>query len=87
LPANRMGFYMGVFNFFIVIPQMVAAAILGFTLKAVFQSQAIYAMMIGGISMIIGGLLNFIITETPDESASEIIEEVMTTEQTPPAYL
>jgi hypothetical protein len=44
-------------------------------------------MMIGGISMIIGGLLNFIITDTPDESASEIVEEIMTTEQTPPAYL
>jgi len=87
LPPNKMGFYMGVFNFFIVIPQMMAAAILGFTLKQVFQSQAIYAMMIGGISMIIAGLLNFIITDTPDESASEIIEEVMTTEQTPPAYL
>jgi maltose/moltooligosaccharide transporter len=87
LPPNRMGFYMGVFNFFIVIPQMVAAAILGFTLKEVFQSQAIYAMMIGGISMIIAGLLNFIITDTPDESASEIVEEVMATEQTPPAYL
>ncbi len=87
LPPNKMGFYMGVFNFFIVIPQIVAAAILGFTLKEAFQSQAIYAMMIGGISMIIAGLLNFIVTDTPDESASEIVEKVMTTEQTPPSYL
>ena len=40
LPANKMGFYMGVFNFFIVIPQILAAAILGFILKEGFQSQA-----------------------------------------------
>ena len=33
-PPNKMGFYMGVFNFFIVIPQIVAAAILGFFCKA-----------------------------------------------------
>ena len=32
LPANKMGYYMGVFNFFIVIPQIVAASILGFML-------------------------------------------------------
>src|SRR5690554_5928213 len=30
LPASKMGYYMGVFNFFIVIPQLVAASILGF---------------------------------------------------------
>jgi maltose/moltooligosaccharide transporter len=57
LPANKMGFYMGVFNFFIVIPQIVAAAILGFFIKNMFGSESIYALVIGGISMIIGGLL------------------------------
>ncbi|MFZ4771101.1 MAG: MFS transporter, partial [Ferruginibacter sp.] len=55
LPANRMGFYMGVFNFFIVIPQIVAAAILGFFVKTFFNDQAIYALVIGGVSMIIAG--------------------------------
>src|SRR5690606_19479322 len=34
LPAKKMGYYMGVFNFFIVIPQIVAAGILGFLLKS-----------------------------------------------------
>ena len=87
LPPDKMGFYMGVFNFFIVIPQMVAAAILGFTLKELFSSQAIYAMIIGGISMVIAGLMNFIVRDTPDESATEIIEEVMISEKTPPSYI
>jgi maltose/moltooligosaccharide transporter len=61
-----MGFYMGVFNFFIVIPQIVAAAILGFFLKSFFNDEAIYALVIGGISMIIAGLLNFIVNDKDD---------------------
>jgi maltose/moltooligosaccharide transporter len=57
LPAHKMGFYMGVFNFFIVIPQIVAAALLGFCIKLIFNNESIYALVIGGISMIIAGLL------------------------------
>ncbi|MEE4257044.1 MAG: MFS transporter [Bacteroidales bacterium] len=57
LPANKMGVYMGIFNFFIVIPQIIAAAILGFFLKSFFANEAIYAMIIGGISMFLAGIL------------------------------
>lgn len=63
LPAEKMGFYMGVFNFFIVIPQIVAAAILGFFLHKFFNNESIYALVIGGISMIIAGLLNFFVQD------------------------
>lgn len=86
LPGEKMGFYMGVFNFFIVIPQIVAASILGFFVKEIFNSQSIYALVIGGISMIIAGFLNFIVKSTKHESAAEIIEDTMITEKTPPAY-
>ena len=67
LPAHKMGFYMGVFNFFIVIPQIVAAAILGFFIKSLFHEQSIYALVIGGVSMIIAGLLCVIVTDKDDE--------------------
>jgi maltose/moltooligosaccharide transporter len=50
LPAKKMGIYMGIFNFFIVIPQILAASILGFLVKSIFDEQAIYAMVLGGIS-------------------------------------
>ena len=63
LPPTKMGFYMGVFNFFIVIPQIVAAAILGFFVRAVFDNHSIYALVVGGVSFIIGGLLNFLVNE------------------------
>ncbi|KAF2507818.1 SLC45 family MFS transporter [Flavobacterium zhairuonense] len=57
LPAAKMGYYMGVFNFFVVIPQIVAATILGFVIKQFFHNEPIYALIIGGISMIFAGLL------------------------------
>jgi maltose/moltooligosaccharide transporter len=87
LPSNKMGFYMGVFNFFIVIPQIVAAAILGFFIRALFNEQTVYALVIGGISMIIAGFMNFIVTETKEDSAEEVIDDLMTSEQSPTSYV
>jgi maltose/moltooligosaccharide transporter len=57
LPAKKMGVYMGIFNFFIVIPQITAAAILGFFVRTVFANQAIYAVVLGGISMVIAAVM------------------------------
>ncbi len=57
LPSNKMGVYMGIFNFFIVIPQILAASILGFLVKSVFKEEAIYALILGGISLIIAAIL------------------------------
>ena len=57
LPAEKMGYYMGVFNFFIVIPQIVAAGILGFLMKSFFNNDSINALLIGGVSMAIAALL------------------------------
>lgn len=57
LPANKMGYYMGVFNFFIVIPQIVAATILGFCTMKLFNANTLSTIVLGGASMIIAGLL------------------------------
>ncbi len=57
LPAEKMGVYMGIFNFFIVIPQITAAAILGFFVKEIFAGEAIYALLLGGASMVVAGLM------------------------------
>ncbi len=63
LPPDKMGYFMGVFNFFIVIPQLVAATILGFIVGKVFHGQPVYALIIGGISMIIAGLLTLTVED------------------------
>jgi maltose/moltooligosaccharide transporter len=57
LPADKMGTYMGIFNFFIVIPQIMAASILGYFVKNIFGGESIYALVAGGISMFIAALL------------------------------
>ena len=57
LPADKMGYYMGVFNYFIVIPQLIAASILGALIGSVFNGDAVYALVIGGVTMIFAGLL------------------------------
>jgi len=57
LPAHKMGVYMGIFNFFIVIPQILAATLLGIFTKHLFGNHAIYAIVLGGCSMILAALL------------------------------
>ncbi len=57
LPAQKMGLYMGIFNFFIVIPQLVAASVLGAMLKAVFGGKPIEVLVLGGVCFLIAGLL------------------------------
>lgn len=57
LPSHKMGVYMGIFNFFIVIPQILAATILGFMVKSLFGGDSIYALLTGGISMVVAAVL------------------------------
>jgi maltose/moltooligosaccharide transporter len=57
LPSHKMGVYMGIFNFFIVIPQILAATILGFMVKSLFGGDSVYALLAGGISMIVAAVL------------------------------
>ncbi len=62
LPAGKMGYYMGVFNFFIVIPQIVAGTVLGFIVNEFFNGQAICALIVGGCSMILAGILTLTVS-------------------------
>ncbi len=63
LPSQKMGVFMGIFNFFIVIPQLVAASILGFILKTYFDNEPIYALVIGGVSFFIAAGLVMLVKD------------------------
>ncbi len=63
LPSNKMGVYMGIFNFFIVIPQILAASILGALVRHVFNGQAIYALVLGGFSMLLAGIITLFVQD------------------------
>jgi len=67
LPGNKMGTYMGIFNFFIVIPQIMAASILGLMVKNLFGGQAIFALVAGGISMLIASVLILFVKDVDEE--------------------
>jgi maltose/moltooligosaccharide transporter len=66
LPGHKMGIYMGIFNFFIVIPQLVAASVLGLVLREFFDLQAIYALVIGGVLMIVSGLATLLVDKSAE---------------------
>ena len=68
LPGHKMGVYMGIFNFFIVIPQVTVAGVLGPVLKNFFDGQAIFAFVLGGSLMILAGVL----TMRVDKSAEPV---------------
>lgn len=61
VPFAKMGVYMGIFNFFIVIPQLLAASVLSLIVRTFFEGEPIFALVIGGISMIIGGFATLIV--------------------------
>ncbi|MBL8300659.1 MAG: MFS transporter [Rhodanobacteraceae bacterium] len=53
LPAQKMGVYMGIFNIFIVLPQLVAATVLGFLLKTFFAADPLQALYLGAVSLLL----------------------------------
>ena len=61
---NKMGVYMGIFNMFIVIPQIIAATGgLNYLYHIIFGADVINAMLLAGSSLIVAGLANFLITD------------------------
>ena len=63
IDERKMGVYMGIFNMFIVIPQIMAATLLGPALRAFFDNRPIYALIISGASLIVGALCLFRVHE------------------------
>jgi maltose/moltooligosaccharide transporter len=66
VPAAKMGIYMGIFNMFIVIPQIVAATLLGPVLRGFFGNEAIFALVISGASLLLAALALVGVHETSD---------------------
>jgi len=70
IPAHKMGFYMGVFNFFIVIPQILASLGLGTLMKSVLGDNPMNSVLLGGCSMIAAGLCVGFVSKDVDNSGS-----------------
>ena len=66
IPAHKMGIYMGIFNFFITIPQIVNGLVSGPMIKYMYGNHAIYAIMVAGGFMILGALAAIFVKDTDD---------------------
>jgi maltose/moltooligosaccharide transporter len=75
LPPAKMGVYMGIFNIFIVVPQILAATILGGLLKSFAPGHAILALLVGGASLLLAAGATLFVSDPADparlSSASE----------------
>src|SRR5882724_6836812 len=76
LPAARMGVYMGIFNFFIVLPEIIAALTFGPLVKNFLGGNLVHAVMAGGVFMIIAAVLAQFVDEKPAALASSHIGEM-----------
>ena len=71
IPSGKMGVYMGIFNFFIVLPQIINGIIGGPIVKNVFDSNPIYYIMIGGGMFILAALLVRFVKDEDDPELEE----------------
>ncbi len=66
---KKMGVYMGMFNLFLVIPQIIAAAVLGLLVRTMFGGQTIYALVLAGAAMVLAGLLMMFVKDNLRQAA------------------
>ncbi len=71
IPAKKMGVYMGIFNFFIVIPQIINALIGGPIVKYLYGGNPVFALVTSGVAFLIAALL---VAKVTDEDDAQIAE-------------
>nr|WP_309762495.1 MFS transporter [Chryseobacterium sp. SORGH_AS_1175] len=76
IPQKKMGVYMGIFNFFIVIPQIVNGIFGGPVVSRFFGNYAIDYIVVGGVCMIIGAVMTLVFIKPDHETPEEIGEEI-----------
>lgn len=64
LPAARIGVYMGIFNFFIVIPEILASLTLQPIVRQLFDNDPVKVVMLGGASMLVAALATLFVSDT-----------------------
>jgi maltose/moltooligosaccharide transporter len=70
LPQRKLGIYMGLFNIFIVVPQLLVATVMGSIMKAFFPDQPIWTMLAAAIVMSLAALA--MLRVKPDEETKTL---------------
>lgn len=71
LPANRMGVYMGIFNFFIVIPQILVAIVLSRVMENFEGVNRLTAVVIGGVCLLIAAGFTLLVKDDCRKSSAD----------------
>jgi maltose/moltooligosaccharide transporter len=71
LPQRKLGIYMGLFNIFIVVPQLLVATVMGSVMKAFFPHQPIWTMLSAALVMAIAAIAMLRVVE--DRSSDEAL--------------
>ncbi|MEC4893913.1 MAG: MFS transporter [Oscillatoria sp. PMC 1051.18] len=80
LPAEETGVYLGIFNAFIVIPQIIAALGLGWVMHNFLDNNHLMAVVLGGTLMIVASLLVAGVEDVGEEKEREVVREKLTGE-------
>ncbi len=72
LPSSRMGVYMGIFNFFIVIPEILASLALEPLVKEVFGNDPVKVVMLGGGCLLVAAVLTQFVSEPAEMSMRKV---------------
>ncbi|TDX83126.1 MFS transporter [Epilithonimonas xixisoli] len=76
IPQRKMGVYMGIFNFFIVVPQIINGIFGGPIVSNIFGKMAIDYVVVGGVCMLLGAIITLAFIKSQDETPKEIEEEI-----------
>jgi len=64
IPEDKIGIYMGIFNFFIVLPEIIASLTFGWIMSNMLDNNRLTAVMIGGVLMLIAAFLSLRVKES-----------------------
>ena len=75
IPGERMGVYMGIFNFFIVIPEIIASFAFGPVIRAIFgpdnPKSPMYVVMAGGVFLALAAVSVLLVKDVADKNVPE----------------
>jgi maltose/moltooligosaccharide transporter len=75
LPPGRMGIYMGIFNFFIVLPEILASLFFGGLVKTYLHGNIVQAVMAGGVFMLIAAALVLLVPKETEAASVALAED------------
>jgi len=67
LPEDKIGVYMGIFNFFIVLPEIIASLFFGWFMEHVLNNNRMLAVQLGGAMMILAAVICYFVVKENEE--------------------